>query len=123
MNPLVDNIGYPPGWDCGAVDIPVGEDLGDIGPAPPDARLIYYVEYGHDPREPELRLFIASSASLPKPPLPDSLHTSAKAAPKKYAAKDINRLVEQIRSDQPPELPKGKREQHYRDPALPNLYI
>jgi integrase len=45
------------------------------------------------------------------------------AAPKKYAAKDINKLVEQIRSGQPPELPKGKSEQHYRDPALPNLYI
>ena len=46
------------------------ECLGDIGPAPPEARLSYYVEYGHDPREPERRLFIASSASLPKLPKP-----------------------------------------------------
>src|SRR5262249_20400851 len=46
------------------------EDLGDIGPAPPDARLSYYVEYGADPREPERRLFIACSASLPKLPKP-----------------------------------------------------
>jgi integrase len=45
------------------------------------------------------------------------------AAPMKYAAKDINRLVEQIRSGQPPELPKCTREKHYRDPALPGLYI
>jgi len=54
----------------GVVDSLGGEDLGDIGPAPPHARLIYYVEYGHDPREPERRLFIASSASLPKLPKP-----------------------------------------------------
>ena len=54
----------------GVVDSLGGEDLGDIGPAPPDARLIYYVEYGHDPREPERRFFIASSASLPKLPKP-----------------------------------------------------
>jgi integrase len=45
------------------------------------------------------------------------------ATPRKYAAKDINKLVEQIRSGQPPELPKGTREKHYRDPALPGLYI
>ena len=113
MNPLVDNIGYPPGWDCGAVDIPVGEDLGDIGPAPPEARLSYFLFLGTTP---------SSSTGC------EHIHRivesrTAKAAPKKYAAKDINRLVEQIRSDQPPELPKGKREQHYRDPALPNLYI
>jgi integrase len=49
--------------------------------------------------------------------------TPAKATPKKYAAKDINRLIEQIRSDQPPKLPESIREKHYRDPALPNLYI
>jgi hypothetical protein len=123
MNPLVDNIGYLPGGDCSAVDSTGFQELGDIGPAPPDAPLSYYVEYGPDPSEPELRLFIACSASLPKLPPPDSLRTPAKAAPKKLAAKDINKLVEQIRSDQPPELPKHKREQHYRDPALPNLYI
>jgi integrase len=51
------------------------------------------------------------------------LCTSAEATPMKYTAKDINKLVEQIRSGQPPKLPKGKREQHYRDPALPGLYI
>jgi hypothetical protein len=46
------------------------ECLGDIGPAPPEARLSYYVEYGPDPREPELRLFIACSASPPMLPKP-----------------------------------------------------
>jgi hypothetical protein len=54
----------------GVVDSLGFEDLGDIGPAPPDARLSYYVEYGPDPREPERRLFIASSASLPQLPKP-----------------------------------------------------
>src|SRR5689334_20831049 len=52
----------------------------------------------------------------------DDLHGELAAAPK-CTAKDINRLIEQIRSGQPPELPKGIREKHYRDPALPNLYI
>ena len=56
------------------------ECLGDIGPAPPEARLSYYVEYGPDPREPEQRLFIACSASLPKLPKP-SLRTRAKPPP------------------------------------------
>jgi len=46
------------------------QELGDIGPAPPHAPLSFYVEYGPDPSEPELRLFIASSASLPKLPKP-----------------------------------------------------
>ena len=46
------------------------ECLGDIGPAPPHAPLSFYVEYGPDPSEPELRLFIASSASLPQLPKP-----------------------------------------------------
>jgi hypothetical protein len=64
----------------GVVDSLGGEDLGDIGPAPPHAPLSYYVEYGHDPREPERRLFIASSASLPKLPKP-SLRTRAKPPP------------------------------------------
>jgi integrase len=98
------------------------EDLGDIGPAPPDARLIYSVYYGYcDPlSELQRRDFLAS---LPKTPPPDGLRTPAKAGPMKYAAKDINKRVEQIRSGQPPELPEGKREQHYRDPALPGLYI
>ena len=39
-----------------------------VSPAPPDAPLSFYVEYGPDPSEPELRLFIASSASPPKLP-------------------------------------------------------
>src|SRR5215471_15600633 len=89
------------------------QDLGYIGPAPPEARLIYSVFYGCGPlSESQRRDFLAS---LPKPDKP--------AAPKKLAAKDINKLVEQVRSGQPPELPKGKREQHYHDPAVPNLYI
>ena len=54
----------------GVVDSLGGEDLGDIGPAPPHAPLSFYVEYGPDPSEPELRLFIASSASLPQLPKP-----------------------------------------------------
>jgi integrase len=41
----------------------------------------------------------------------------------KYAVKDINKLVERIRSCEPPELPEGVREQHYHDPALPGFYI
>jgi integrase len=45
------------------------------------------------------------------------------ATPTKSTAKDINKLVEQIRSGQPPELPEGTREKHYRDPALPGLHI
>jgi len=78
----------------GVVDSLGFEELGDIGPAPPEAPLSYYVEYGPDPREPELRLFIACSASLPKlpkpslrtraktPPPPDGLRTPAEAASK-----------------------------------------
>src|SRR5262249_27031835 len=62
----------------GVVDSLGGEDLGDIGPAPPHARLSYYVEYGPDPREPELRLFIACSASLPKLPKPSQPPKSSK---------------------------------------------
>ena len=54
----------------GVVDSLGFEALGDIGPAPPEAPLSYYVEYGPDPSEPELRLFIACSASLPKLPKP-----------------------------------------------------
>jgi integrase len=101
---------YPP---CGSVNIPAGEDLGDIGPPPPEARLIYSVFYGCGPlSESARRDFLASLPKLDKP-----------AAPKKYAARDINKLVEQVRSGQPPKLPKGKREQHYHDPALPSLYI
>jgi hypothetical protein len=41
----------------------------------------------------------------------------------KYVAKDINKLIGEIRSGRPPELPHGIREQHYHDPALPGFYI
>jgi len=59
------------------------ECLGDIGPAPPEARLSYYVEYAPDPREPELRLFIACSASLPKLPKPPKSSKPRKPQPPK----------------------------------------
>ena len=62
----------------GVVDSLGGEDLGDIGPAPPHARLSYYVEYGPDPREPDRRLFTACSASLPKLPKPSQPPKSSK---------------------------------------------
>jgi integrase len=55
--------------------------------------------------------------------LPPQRIPPADAPPMKRAAKDINNLVEQIRSGQPPELPEGKREQHYQDPALPGFFI
>jgi integrase len=35
----------------------------------------------------------------------------------------INKLIERIRSGQPPELPEGIREKHYHDPVLPGFYI
>jgi integrase len=41
-----------------------------------------------------------------------------KAAPMKCTVQQINTLVESIRAGQPPELPEGKREVHYYDPAL-----
>jgi integrase len=41
----------------------------------------------------------------------------------KCTIKEINKLVEQIRSGQLPKLPEGKREEHYYDPALPGFYI
>jgi integrase len=41
-----------------------------------------------------------------------------KAAPMKCTVQQINKLVESIRAGQPPELPEGKREEHYHDPAL-----
>src|SRR5215468_6939792 len=62
----------------GVVDSLGFEALGDIGPAPPEAPLSYYVEYGPDPREPERRLFIACSASLPKLPKPSQPPKSSK---------------------------------------------
>jgi integrase len=58
-------------------------------------------------------------------PSPDGLHTPA-AAPKpgmKSKVQAINKLIEDIRSDQPPKLPEDAREKHYYDPALPNFYI
>jgi integrase len=54
---------------------------------------------------------------------PDGLRTPAAAAPMKYTVQQINRLIERIRSDQPPKLPEGKREKHYHDPALTGFYI
>jgi Arm DNA-binding domain len=39
----------------------------------------------------------------------------------KCTIRDINQLVERIRSGQPPQLPKP--EEHYHDPALPGFYI
>jgi integrase len=44
-------------------------------------------------------------------------------APIKCTAQQINELVNKIREGKPPELPKGKREKHYHDPALPGFYI
>jgi integrase len=41
----------------------------------------------------------------------------------KCTIKEINNLVEQIRSGKPPELSEDTREQHYHDPALPGFYI
>jgi integrase len=49
--------------------------------------------------------------------------TPAKAAPTKCTVQQINKLIERTRSGQPPELPEGKREEHYHDPALRGLYI
>src|SRR5262245_26842575 len=69
------------------------QELGDIGPAPPHAPLSFYVEYGPDPSEPELRLFIASSASPPKLPKPSQPPKSSK--PRK---RSIRKLVEQAKA-------------------------
>jgi Arm DNA-binding domain len=55
-------------------------------------------------------------------PLPRSYHTR-KTDGMKYAVKDINKLIGEIRSGRPPELPHGIREQHYHDAALPGFYI
>src|SRR5262249_47210667 len=78
----------------GVVDSLGFEDLGYIGPPPPEARLSYYGESGPARREPGRRFFIACSASLPKlpkpslrtrakpPPPPDGLRTPAEAASK-----------------------------------------
>jgi hypothetical protein len=57
---------------------------------------------------------------------PDGSRPPVEAAPKpgmKNTAQAINKLIESIRSGQPPELPEGTRERHYHDLALPNLYI
>jgi integrase len=56
-------------------------------------------------------------------PLSDGLRSPAKAAPTKYTVQQINKLIEDIRAGQPPQLPEGKCEKHYRDPRLPGLYI
>jgi hypothetical protein len=76
-----------------AVDSLGFEDLGYIGPPPPDAPLSYYVEYGPEPREPERRLFIASSVSLPqapKPPQPPKL-----SKPRKPSIRTLVKQAEQ----------------------------
>jgi integrase len=41
----------------------------------------------------------------------------------KCTVREINQLVERVRSSQSPELPEGTREEHYHDPALPGFYI
>jgi integrase len=46
-----------------------------------------------------------------------------KYAAKKYTVKQINALVEQIRSSKPPQLPERQREERYYDPALTGFYI
>jgi hypothetical protein len=69
------------------------ECLGDIGPAPPDARLIYYVEYGCPSSELERRLFIACSASLPQAPKPPQPPKSSK--PRKPSIRTLVKQAEQ----------------------------
>ena len=41
----------------------------------------------------------------------------------KCTVREINQLIESIRSGQPPKLPEGKREEHYHDEILPGFYI
>jgi integrase len=41
----------------------------------------------------------------------------------KNTVQEINKLIECIRSERPPQLPEGTREEHYHDPALPGFYI
>jgi len=41
----------------------------------------------------------------------------------KCTIRDINNLVENVRAGQPPELPEGKSEEHYHDPAMRGVYI
>jgi integrase len=57
------------------------------------------------------------------PPPPDGMRTPAEATSTKCTAQQINRLIERFRASQPPELPEGKREERYHDPALPGFYI
>ena len=77
----------------GAADSLGFEDLGYIGPPPPEARLSYYVEYGHDPSEPERRLFIACSASLPQAPKLPQPPKSSK--PRKPSIRTLVKQAEQ----------------------------
>ena len=61
-----------------------------------------------------------------KPPIYQSDDSPVEAAPKpgmKCSKQQINKLVEQIRSGQPPKLPEGLGEGHYYDRTLPNFYI
>src|SRR5262245_32645154 len=67
------------------------ECLGDIGPAPPHAPLSFYVEYGPDPSEHELRLFIASSASPPK--LPKASQPPKSSKPRKPRKPTLARVA------------------------------
>jgi integrase len=69
----------------------------------------------------DLGIFDSKTKQQIRPP--DGPHPPADAAPKKYTAQQINKLIEQIRSGQPPQLPEGVREKPYRDPALPGMYI
>ena len=78
----------------GAADSLGSEDLGYIGPAPPDARLIYYVEYGDGSlSEPERRLFIASSTSLPQ--LPKPAQPPKPSRPRKPSIRTLVKQAEQ----------------------------
>ena len=78
----------------GAADSLGFEDLGYIGPAPPDARLIYYVEYGDGSlSEPERRLFIASSTSLPQ--LPKPAQPPKPSRPRKPSIRTLVKQAEQ----------------------------
>jgi hypothetical protein len=93
------------------------ECLGDIGPAPPEARLSYYVEYGHDPREPERRLFIASSASLPQAPKP--LQPPKSSKPRKPSIRTLVKQAEQAtgKAVTAITMPDGTRLELAPDPA------
>jgi integrase len=64
-----------------------------------------------------------SKSELIKKLLSPDLPGAPKSAPMENTVQAINRLIDRIRSGQPPELPEHVREKHYRDPVLPGLYI